>query len=188
LVSDKKQIVKMLTALGVLFPHANLTTETYLAYAGMLEDLPLDELAPAMKQVAAESEFFPTVAKIRDKVLELRRLQDDTPTAFEAWQAVQEAVQTRRYKTPDFHPRAADAIMQTMGRGTVLNALNALALTDVDDVTNFVQPRFLRCYDLVDGKSRTEQAMLPEVRDAALRILSGQAVALESKGVGDELG
>ena len=40
--------------------------------------------------------------------------------------------------------------------------------------------RFVELYGVMEGKSRTEQAMLPEVREAARAILAGRHPALEA--------
>jgi len=175
-VTDERAIVAMLAAMASLYPHVKLDPENYKAYARMLRDIPLDELQPAMRQVAAECEFFPTVAKIRGKVLELRRLADDSPSAFEAWQEVAE--HARGSYAQFSHERIGDAVCQLMGARTPGQAMRILGQTRESEVVSH-RARFIELYDRMEGKSRTEQAMLPEVREAARRILSGQAVALE---------
>lgn len=96
----KAQIVELLIAAATMFPNSEVSYENYRAYAPMLCDYSISVLMVSINQCAAESEFFPSIAKIREKALALTT--ETEMTGLEAWAIVIEAAQ--RYGI--YRPRA----------------------------------------------------------------------------------
>lgn len=82
------KVTELIIRLAAAFPHAKLTEETFDVYAEALQDVPLEILHPALIQAAQDSEFFPTLHRIREVITNI--LFDGTPTAEEAWEQVME--------------------------------------------------------------------------------------------------
>ena len=177
-MAKREQIAKLVGVMAAAYPHAQVTEQTIEVYCRILRDLPFEELSLAAEQCLAESRFMPTIAELRGKVLELRRLADDAPSAFEAWQQV--ATAARGSYADAWHDRIDQAVMQLMGASTPGQAMRLLGRATADEMVSH-RARFIELYDRMEGKSRTQAAMLPEVREAARRILSGQHVALEDR-------
>ena len=72
-MNDKTEIAKLVGIMAAAFPHAQVTEATVEVYVSMLQDLPLDLVTISVQQCMAESEFLPTIARIRDKALALTR-------------------------------------------------------------------------------------------------------------------
>jgi len=72
------------------FPSAKISSETIALYTKHLADVPPDALLAAIDQVSIEEEFFPPIAVIRKKAIELGA--GALPTASEAWAEVIDAL------------------------------------------------------------------------------------------------
>lgn len=178
-MAEKAEIVKMLTVLAALYPSYKGTEQTYEVYADLLKDLDGDLLAAAIRQCAAECEFYPTAAAIRKKALELRKmaLADGAPTAQEAWaEALKRA---DYYHTPSYsHPRVEEAVRLIGGH-------RMLALAERDELISH-RARFMEVYASLEDRERTEQAMLPDVRGAVAKMQEIAAKQRLALGVDDE--
>jgi len=179
-MASDAELTKILTVASQAFNNYDLTDEAITVYHKILGHFPADILEAATLQTIAEPgrAFFPAPGEIHKTILELRRLADDAPSAFEAWQQV--ATAARGSYADAWHDRIDQAVMQLMGASTPGQAMRLLGRATTDEMISH-RARFIELYDRMEGKSRTEQAMLPEVREAARRILSGQHVALEDR-------
>jgi len=73
--------------LALCFPRTSLTQGNVAAYARMLEDLSVEELDAAAREIAkSDVKFFPSIGEIRREVMLLHL---NPPTEEEAWAAAQ---------------------------------------------------------------------------------------------------
>src|ERR1700742_3315291 len=113
-MSNEAEIAKLVGVMSVAFPSAKITDATVEAYVHLLKDIPLEVLTTAIEQVATESEFFPTVAKIRNKALELTMPQRRDP--MEAWGEVVHAMgRVGFYRSPHFDDPLITRAVECLG-------------------------------------------------------------------------
>ena len=165
-MATEKQIKQVLLPIASDWPELTNTPERAKAFrlnlkfkAKMLADLDIDLIRAAALQCAAESKWFPRVAEIRAKALELTR-DPSIPTAFEAWE---EVAREAHYGTTDFsHPLIGEAVKQIGGMKQLGMAWNK------DMVSH--RARFLECYGVLEQRGDRDRAMLPGVRAVAERM------------------
>ena len=87
-MATPSEVMKILSVLAAAYPNFRLQKATIDIYAKLLADIDADELAVAAEQSVAESEFFPTVAKIREHVLAAHKSSTAIPDWTLAWQDV----------------------------------------------------------------------------------------------------
>lgn len=104
----------VLAQLFSAYPNSQATKETVFMYDRLLKDIPPTELQVVVDQAVAESEFLPTIARLRDMH---RRLGNITLTTWEAgWEKVLKEI--RRigiYGTPVFDDEYTTQTVRTMG-------------------------------------------------------------------------
>lgn len=108
--SNDSEIVKLVGVMAAGFPSTQVTSETVKVYVSMLRDIPIDILTASVQQCMAESEFMPTIAKLRDRALRLTT--SVAPEPLEAWGMVlKEIERTGFYHSPKFeNPIIAKAV------------------------------------------------------------------------------
>ena len=158
-MSTRDEVSKLLGTAAQAYGHYELTVETIDVYHRLLEDLEQPLLQAAIEQCIAESEFFPTVAKIRTKALDLTR-DTSIPTAFEAWE---EVCQNARHSSDDFSHEMISAAVQAIGGIKMLGMA-----TDKDMIAH--RARFLECFGIVEQRGQRDRAMLPGVWVVAERM------------------
>ena len=162
------------------FVHAQVTEGTYLVYARVLGDLPIEELEPAAMQCLASARFMPTMGELRDKVLELRRLAsgDGAPDAGTAWAEVLEAASCCAYHMPTYsHPAIEQAVRAIGGIKMVGFAPSGELMSH--------RARFMECYGTYRERERDDQAMLPGVKAAVAKMHELAAKQRLALGVDD---
>lgn len=163
-MATQKEVIKIIGGLSALYPNAKVSRDTLLAYADLLKDLDAGLLAAAAKQCAAESEFFPTVARIRAKARDLTR-DRSLPSPHEAWQEVWDKAW---YRGTDYsHPLIAKAA-RAIGGLSVLQDVDAM-------VSN--RSQFIHCYEQFCERAKQDAALLPEVHS-----LTAQPSRLPERG------
>lgn len=86
------EVVKIVTVMAAAYPHFKLTEETMKVYGDLLSDIDREELAVAAQECIATSEFFPTIAALRARVIRHRALINEIPDHGEAWGDVMDVV------------------------------------------------------------------------------------------------
>ena len=158
-MSTLEEVSEILGIASQAYGHYELTDETIDVYHRLLQDLEQPLLQASIEQCIAECEFFPTVAKIRAKALDLTR-DTSIPTAFEAWE---EVVQNARHSCGNFsYPMIADAVR-------AIGGIKMLGMADKGDMISH-RARFLECYGTLEKRGDDDRAMLPGVRAVAERM------------------
>jgi hypothetical protein len=83
--TSKESISEILIVLAAAYPRFTLTKDTMTAYIAMLKDMDPETLKAAAFQCASNSSFFPSVFEIRQAAAEIQRKAENIPTAYEAW-------------------------------------------------------------------------------------------------------
>jgi hypothetical protein len=137
------------------------------AYFEMLQDLPYNLAAAAVKKIIATDEYpiLPTIGKIRQAAAEISR--GHILSAPEAWGLTIKAIHRYGYyretEALESLPEYVAEIVQWMG-------YQSICMTDKIDV---VRGQFLKMYE-IQQKRESEQDLLPlAVRDAIAQIAGG---------------
>ena len=67
----KTEVAALLAVCSAAFPHVSVTKETAAVYAEMLADLEYRAALAAVKRLIATSQYFPSVAAIRETTVTL---------------------------------------------------------------------------------------------------------------------
>ncbi len=157
--------------LAVAYPHVTISEQTIDVYYDILKDLHFDELQVAARQCLTESEFMPTIAKLRQKVLAMRRADNGIPDPFQAWEEAVRLAGNALYGHPEYsHPMVRDAVR-------AIGGLRMLAMADGNDMIAH-RARFLECYGHRLEQAREEEALLPDVRRHLERLAAEKRRAL----------
>lgn len=109
-----KDIMPTIRKLLAAFPHANASEETLGVYVQYLADIPLDHLKVVVDQVIMESEFLPTVAKIRERYIGM--ITPERLSASDAWGLVlKQIVRVGHIGTPAFDDPVLERVVKGMG-------------------------------------------------------------------------
>lgn len=133
---NKQEGAVLVGMIASAYPSWKPTGETVAVYVELLLDLDAIESQIALRSLLMASEFPPTVASIRRKVLEL---QDGLPlTKNEAWELVM--FQVRKYGT-NHRPAIEDRI--------VAQVVHAIGYREICLSTNIdtIRAQFLRLYE-----------------------------------------
>jgi len=152
---NKTEITKLVGVLFASFPTVEVSEVTIKIYVRMLSDIPLEVLKATIEQCLAESEFLPTIAKLRDKALSLVSAVSNMPTAFEAWGIVVQAMGAiGSYGVPDF------------GNEIIQRAVDAIGWKSLCMSENQVADRahFAKVYDALLNRAVQDQKLMPAAR------------------------
>jgi hypothetical protein len=146
--SEVAEIVMMLIA---AFPNSKITPQTSAVYEASLVDLPVDVARQAVTRLIATSEWFPTVAKIRSAVVDLRL--GPVASGAEAYDLVLQAI---RKHGPAFgnHPEPMFAdpyIAKCLG---VWGTWNGACNSPSNDPGG--RARFIELYDDLASRARAD--------------------------------
>jgi hypothetical protein len=149
----RAEIAKRVGMLAAAYAYVKISKETLKVYVGMLSDLSLEVLDIALQQCVAESEFFPTVAKIRDVALSLTSSTSVLRSAWEAWEEVRcEISRVGYYRRPQFSNEA------------VMRAVNMIGWSQLCLSENQVADRahFTRVYEQLVERQKQKEGLLPQ--------------------------
>lgn len=163
--------IELLKVIGIMvsaYPNTQITDATREAYVTMLADIPLQILEPAIKQSMAESEFLPTIARIRDKALALTQPQH--VSALEAWGVVKTAMRAIGfYRSPQFDDPLITKAVDCMGWQTLCSSENEVA----------DRAHFAKLYESLVTREKEDLRMVPEVRqiqDRVRALIAGHSI------------
>jgi len=152
-------LLKIIGMMVAAYPNTQITDATREVYVKMLSDIPLGVLEPAIQQAMAESEFLPTIARIREKALALS--QPGHVSALEAWGVVKKAMQqVGFYRTPQFDDPLIAKAVDCIGWQTLCSSENQAA----------DRAHFSKVYDSLVKRELEDARMMPEVRQIQQKI------------------
>lgn len=154
------EILQIIHMLGYAYPNARIAEDTLKVYLSLLNDLPADQLRTAACEHIARSNFFPSVAELREGVFRLRAHNSPIPDAHTAWAEVQAEIQRvgGRGKPAFSHKLIADLVVVFGWRSLCLSE-NAVA-----DRSQFVQ-----AYQARLAREVVLSRMLPQTRELLIR-------------------
>jgi hypothetical protein len=152
---QEAEIAKLIGVMAAAYPSVKLSEPTIEVYIAMLKDIPLDVLTASIQQCMAESEFLPTVAKVRDKALALTA--PIAPVPIEAWGIVLKAIgKYGFYRTPEFNDPIITKAVECIG-------WKNLCCTEMDN-QGVDRAHFSRVYEGLLRQAENDRRMLPQAR------------------------
>jgi hypothetical protein len=149
------EITKLVGVLAVAFPHAQMSLDSINLYVRMLKDIPLEVLDLAVQQCIVESEFLPTIAKVRDQALNLCSDPTHTFSPLEAWGVVKEAIRkVGSYRLPQFEDPIIAKAVDCIGWRELCLSENQIA----------DRAHFSKIYEQLINRQREDAKWLPAVR------------------------
>lgn len=150
-------IIKKLFA---TFPNGNATPATVLVYVERLATIPAHELEVVINQCIDESEFLPTIAKIKEKHRQLYA-GASPDSAAEGWLSVQRALRDPSTYTPEptsFVPKFKDPLVK--------KAVEALGWYNLrmSESPRTDQAQFERLYRMFAEQEANEQRLSGEFK------------------------
>lgn len=125
-MNTEVEIAKLVGIMAAAYPNTQVSDATVEVYITMLKDIPLDILTASVQQCMAESEFFPTVARIREKSLAL--IRPVAPEPLEAWGIVLKEIQrVGFYRSPKFDDPIIAKAVDCIGWQTLCSSENQIA-------------------------------------------------------------
>jgi hypothetical protein len=150
-------IIKKLFA---TFPNGNASAATVLVYVERLSSIPVQELEAIVNQCLDESEFLPTIAKLKE--MHRRMMHEVSPDkAVEGWLSVQKAMHDPSTYSPNPEgppPRFKDPLVQ--------RAVAALGWHNLRMSENPVGDRaqFVKFYEALARNEAGEQRLTTEYK------------------------
>lgn len=153
---QEAEIAKLIGVMAAAYPSVKLSEATVEVYIAMLKDIPLDVLTASIQQCMAESEFLPTIAKVRDKALALTL--PVAPEPLEAWGVVLKAIQKYGfYHSPEFNDPIIAKAVECIG-------WRNLCCTEMDN-QGVDRAHFSRVYEGLLRQAENDRRMLPQARN-----------------------
>lgn len=168
------EALMVVAVLSAAFPHAKGGGDTVVVYRDSLLDLEYENAERAVRSlILTEKEYMPSIAKIRERAIELR--DGGRRTGVEAWGSVIRAMKAKgSHRTPGvdfvFNDPITSLVVQSLGWAE-------LCAGDADNLMAS-RARFVQAYDQIsvdDAKSRQAGGLLPERISAPTRQLGSGA-------------
>ncbi len=159
----RKDMAQILAVLGVSYPRqairADVLKLTTTVWLDLLGDIPLDQIKLAVHHHCTNSQWFPSVAEIRQAAFDLGESESDRLTAGDAWAEVQDQMRHGgHWDAPQFsHPRIQQAVDAIGGWRNVCTADMGAMTAD--------RARFIQMFERYEQRERTDRRMLPAVRE-----------------------
>jgi hypothetical protein len=152
-MSNEAEIAKLVGAMAATFPNTNVTDATIEVYISMLKDIPLEVLTASVEQSMAESEFFPTIARLRNKALALTAPARKDP--MDAWgEVVREIQRTGFYRSPSFEDPLIAKAVDCLGWQYLCSSENIVA----------DRAHFAKVYEQFAEREAQDARLLPAAR------------------------
>lgn len=147
------ELTKLIGGMATAYPNTQIEEATIKTYVSLLKDLPLEVIDRAIQQATSESEFFPTVARIRSKALAM--MQPERISALEAWGIVKIAMsQVGFYHSPKFNDPLIEKAVNCIGWQTLCSSENEIA----------DRAHFTKVYETLVRREDEELKLLPNVK------------------------
>lgn len=146
----------VLAQLFACYPNSQATKETVGMYDRLLQDIPVAELQTVVDQAVAESEFLPTIARLREmhrKLGNVGRL-----TWADAWEQVQIAIRKHGvYKRPMFLDPITQRVVDTLGWRNIC----------ASEQPDTIRAQFRQMYEAFSSREEGLDKLLPQSRALA---------------------
>lgn len=173
-MSNEAEIAKLIGVMAAGYPNTQVSDATVEVYITMLRDIPQDVLEGSVQQCMAESEFLPTVAKIREKALAL--CSPVAPEPLEAWGIVQkEIMRVGFYRSPTFADPIIAKAVDCIGWQALCSSENAVA----------DRAHFAKVYEGLLRQAENDRRMIPaarQIQEGVKRMIAGHAMPALPKG------
>ena len=155
-MAEVKNTGTILAQLFACYPNSQATDQTVGMYLRLLKDIPVAELQVVVDQAIAESEFLPTIARLR----EMHRKLDNVGrlTWADAWELVQKEV--RRigvYQAPKFNDPITVRVVATIGWRNIC----------ASEQPDTVRAHFRQMYEALANREEGLEKLLPQSRALA---------------------
>ena len=158
-VDHEIEVTKLIGVMAAAYPNTQIADATVQVYVSMLKDLEIGVLTPAIQQAMAESEFLPTIARIREKAIALT--QPEHVSSLEAWGIVKKAMQqVGFYRSPEFADPLIAKAVDCIGWQTLCSSENEPA----------DRAHFSKVYESLVRREIDDARMLPEVRQIQQKV------------------
>lgn len=155
-MASELEVLQILMLLSNAYPSFELRHATADVYVRLLASLPTRLLEKAALEHIGKSNFFPTVAELRNTAYGIQEEVLSIPDAHEAWAEVQaEIVRVGHLDQPEFSSELIAEASERIGWRTLCLSENPVA-----DRAHFVQ-----AYQSLVEQSRREIRRLPEVKE-----------------------
>lgn len=152
-MSIEGEIAKLIGLMAAAFPSQQMSAESIKVYITMLRDIPLDVLSASVQQCMAESDFLPSVAKIREKAIYLTT--PIAPEPLEAWGVVlKEIARAGFYRSPHFDDPIIAKAVDCIGWQTLCSSENQPA----------DRAHFSKVYEGLVRRAESDRRTLPIAR------------------------
>jgi hypothetical protein len=148
------KVETVLKKLFAMYPNANSTPAMVLGYMERLSSIPVHELEIIVNQCIDESEFLPTVAKIKE--MHRKMLSPVTPDmAQQGWESVQKAILgVGMWGVPSFKDPIVKRVVDSFGWMNLCLSENAMA----------DRAQFVKFYEAFARQSADEQRLSQEYK------------------------
>ena len=167
-MNNEAEIAKLVGVMATAYPNIQASEQMIESYATLLRDLPLDVLTISVQQCMVESEFFPTIAKLRNKVLEITA--PVAPEPLEAWGIVLKEIQrVGFYHSPTFNDPIITKAVDCIGWQTLCSSENVVA----------DRAHFSKVYEGLLRQAENDRRMLPaakQIREGVQRMITGRTI------------
>ena len=150
---NKTEVANLLALCASAYPHVVITKETAIVYAEMLADLDLKVAMEAVKKLIATSQYFPTVAAIREQCASI--VTPFAPSLASAWAEVTHHVRHLGHgRQPEWsHPSIATTV-DTLGWRELCMSENQAVM----------RAHFWKVYEAVAREHRTNAILAVDPR------------------------
>lgn len=154
-MNEPETTLDVLEFLMNAYPNKAIGEETIQIYLRLLADIPADLLKAAALAHVTKSQFFPTVAELRDAGAALMERALGLPNAYDAWNEVCRAITTHgHYRRPEFSHTLIQKSVDACGGWRAL----CMSENQVAD-----RARFFQVYETYQGREKEDNRQLPEV-------------------------
>lgn len=165
------EVIKLVGVLAASYPQVQMSDDSINAYVAMLKDIPVEVLKTAAEQCIVESEFLPTIAKIRDRALSLVRPERKDP--MEAWGVVIRTIErVGFYRSPTFDDPLIARAVDCLGWQYLCTSENIVA----------DRAHFAKVYQQFCERDAQDSRLLPQARQ--LRELNSSPIREIGNGEG----
>ena len=155
-MAEVKNTGTILAQLFACYPNSQATDQTVGMYLRLLKDIPVAELQTVVDQAIAESEFLPTIARLR----EMHRKLDNIArlTWADAWELVQKEVRRiGSYQAPKFSDPITTRVVATIGWRNIC----------ASEQPDTVRAHFRQMYEALSTREEGLEKLLPQSRALA---------------------
>jgi hypothetical protein len=148
---NKQEVAQILAVCSAAYPHVTVTKETALVYSDLLADVDFEVAQRAVRRVIASSQFFPSIAAIREACRDV--LVGPSCDPARAWQEVIQRIrEVGRAGTPKWSHPHIEAAVTIIGWNDLCGGDNVVAL----------RAHFWRALEAVKNETRAK-ALRPDI-------------------------